>query len=534
MDKMELDRRKFLEFMGRGAAVTGLASLASCATPVKKYEAPNTKVTNEDLSGPSSADDFLTVSGIGWYPLISWGQIINSSGDKFGFNNDYIAYTPINGSEEGILWVNHEYPNPIFLHGEKDPHKKTREQILTEKANVGGSLIHVKRSTKDNKQYEVVKNSPYNRRIDGSTHIPFDHLGLLFKQDHAVGTLGNCAGGVTPWGTILTCEENYDDFYGEWDFKNHKRRASYYGWENHFDYSPLHYGWVVEVEPMTGKATKRVMLGRFAHECATVSKSRDGKIVVYMGDDTNDQHIYKFISDTHHSLDKGILYVANIEKGEWISLKYENNEILQKEFAGQIEVLIRAREAAKLLGATPMDRPEDVEIDPITKNIFISLTNNKPKGNYFGSILKIEEEGGDHGSLKFKASTFLAGGKETGFACPDNLCFDKKGNLWMTTDMSGDEMNHGRYEDFKNNGLFFIPMRGPNAGKAVQVASAPTDAELTGPCFSPDGKTLFLSVQHPGETTKDIFHVTSRWPSYSEGGIPKPTVICLYGPYFNS
>ncbi|MFZ4714272.1 MAG: PhoX family protein [Bacteriovoracaceae bacterium] len=534
MNKLEVNRRAFLEFMGRGAALTGLATLSSCALPAKISEKTKNKQMTEDLTGPSNSDDFLTVAGIGWYPLISWGQIINLKKDKFGFNNDFIAYTPINGSNEGVLWVNHEYPNPIFLHGEKDPFKKSRDQVLTEKANVGGSLIHVKMGTGDNKQYEIVKNSPYNRRIDATTHIPFDHPGKLLKHDFAVGTLANCAGGVTPWGTILTCEENYDDYYGEWDFKNNKKTASSLGWDRYFDYSPLHYGWVVEVEPLTGKAIKRISLGRFAHECATVSKSADGKIVVYMGDDHNDEHIYKFISDNNNSLEKGTLYVANLEKGEWLPLKYENSELLKKNFEGQIEVLIRAREASKLLGATPLDRPEDVEIDPITKNIFISLTDNKPKGNYFGSILKIEEVGGDHGSLRFKSSVFLAGGPETGFACPDNLCFDKKGNLWMTTDISGPEMNQGKYESFKNNGLFFIPMSGVNAGKALQVASAPTDAELTGPCFSPDGKTLFLSVQHPGETSPDIFHVTSRWPSYSEGGIPKPTVICLYGPYFNS
>lgn len=531
----EFNRRDFLEFVGRSTASLGVVGLAACAkTEVLKpavYGNNRIKQITEDLSGVSSADDLLTVSGVGWYPLISWGELINTQNEKFGFNNDYIAYTPLNGNEEGILWVNHENPNPLFLHGVTDPNKKSQDNVLAEKKSVGGSLIHIKKNAQD--QYELVKNSPYNRRLSGTTHIPFDRKGKLFGKDFAVGTLGNCAGGVTPWGTILTCEENYDLFYGEWDFEKKKRSPSEYGWERFFDFSPLHYGWVVEVNPHTGSAIKRVSLGRFAHECATVKLARDGRPVVYMGDDANDQFIYKFIADHKSSLEHGTLYVANTIKGEWLALDYDKSDILKKHFEGPVEVLIRAREAAKLLGATPQDRPEDIEIDPISGNVFITVTNNKPCGNYLGGILKLEEQNNDPLSMNFKSSIFVAGGEATGFACPDNLVFDKKGNLWVTTDMAGSEMNQGRYKAFANNGLFFIPMSGVNAGKAIQVASAPVDAEFTGPCFSPDGKTLFLSVQHPGETSKDVFNLTSRWPSYSDGGIPRPTVVCLYGPYFN-
>lgn len=534
----DFNRREFLEFIGRSTATLGVAGLAACAkstvAPPHANNGNKVKPITEDLTGPSAADDLLTVAGVGWYPLISWGEIIDGHKgheEKFGFNNDYIAYVPLNGSDEGILWVNHEYPNPLFLHGVTDSKKKSEENVLVEKKSVGGSLIHIKKNKTD--QYELVKNSPYNRRISASTHIPFDRRGKLLGKEYAVGTLGNCAGGVTPWGTVLTCEENYDLFYGEWDFEKKKRIPSEYGWERFFDYSPLHYGWVVEINPHTGSAIKRISLGRFAHECATVKMSKDGRAVVYMGDDANDQFIYKFIASEKNSLEHGTLYAANTDKGEWLALDYEKSDLLKKHFEGPVEVLIRAREAAKLLGATPQDRPEDVEIDPISGNVFISLTNNKPRGNYMGGILKLEEENNDPLSLKFKSSMFLAGGEATGFACPDNLVFDKKGNLWMTTDIAGAEINQGRYKSFANNGLFFIPMSGSNAGKAIQVASAPVEAEFTGPCFSPDGKTLFLSVQHPGENSKDIFNLTSRWPSYSEGGIPKPTVVCLYGPYFN-
>lgn len=533
MTENYFNRRSFIEFMGKSAALLGLSACASSPVDETNLSKKNSELgdKNEDLNGASNIDDFLTVKGVGWYPLISWGEFINSH-DKFGFNNDFTAYIPLNGSEEGLLWVNHEYPNALFIHGETDISKKTEDQILQEKRAVGGSIIHIKKDAKTN-QYKFIKNSEFNRRLNASTHIPFDHKDKLLGKDYAVGTLANCGGGVTPWGTILTCEENYELFFGEWDFKKDKRIPSDYGWENHFNYSPLHYGWVVEVNPKTGEAVKRISLGRFSHESATVSKSQSGKVVVYMGDDTNDEHLYKFISDSSHSLENGTLYVANFEKGEWLPIDLEKSPELKNSFSTQVEVLIRAREAAKILGATPLNRPEDIEIDPIKKAIYVSLTKNIPKGDSFGSILKIEEEQNDHGALKFKFSTFLMGGI-SGLACPDNLAFDKKGNLWVTTDMSGSEMNQGKYSEFKNNGLFFVPLSGPNAGKPLQVASAPIDAELTGPSFSPDGKTMFLSVQHPGEMTKNIFNCTSRWPSYSPTGIPRPTVVCLYGHYFNS
>jgi secreted PhoX family phosphatase len=192
--------------------------------------------------------------------------------------------------------------------------------------------------------------------------------------------------------------------------------------------------------------------------------------------------------------------------------------------------LIRAREAAKLLGATELNRPEDIEIDPITGNILVSLTNNKDKKDFHGSILKIEETKGAFDALTFKASTYLAGGEENGFSCPDNLAFDMAGNLWMTSDMSGGSMNRKDkpYMPFKNNSLFVIPRHGKDAGKVIRVASAPRDAELTGPWFSPDGKTLFLSVQHPGEQTKDLKNPTSKWP-FDKDNIPKPAVVAITG-----
>ncbi len=188
---------------------------------------------------------------------------------------------------------------------------------------------------------------------------------------------------------------------------------------------------------------------------------------------------------------------------------------------------IFTREAADAVGGTKLDRPEDIEINK-KGSVFVALTNNKPKNNYFGSILRIDEKNNDPYALTFSHSTFLTGGEPGGLACPDNMCFDPEGNLWVTTDISGSSMHKAPYTKFKNNGLFMIPMRGQFQGQAFQVASAPHDAEFTGPCFTPDGKTLFLSVQHPGERSKGLDKLTSHWPDGGKNK-PKPSVIVLHG-----
>jgi secreted PhoX family phosphatase len=298
-------------------------------------------------------------------------------------------------------------------------------------------------------------------------------------------------------------------------------------WNKFYPLPPEHYGYIVEIEPKTGKSKKLISMGRCAHECAAVTKAKNGKIVAYTGDDSVNEHLYKFISNSNSSLEEGKLFVANLEKGEWLSLDINDQPILKKNFKDQTEIQMYTREAAKLVGATPLDRPEDIEFDPLTGNVLIALTNNKTKGNYYGSILKISERDGDPGSLYFSHDSFISGGKEQGFACPDNLVFDPQGNLWFTTDMSGDAINHGPYEGLGNNGLYVFLRSGPHQGKVIRVATAPKDAEFTGPCFAPDYKTLFLSVQHPGEESESKDKLTSTWPT---GKMPKSSVVTLHGP----
>lgn len=535
-------RKEFVSFLGKASIGTFLIPpfLQGCGNNTNRTESQtvqeelleNLKQLNLKALTPSNKDDLLLAEGLEYHTVLKWGDKISDE-EAFGFNCDFTCFMPLDESnpKDGLLWVNHEYVNPLFVSGyhSQEMQERTKEQVDKEMYNVGGSIVRIKQ---ENGVWKPVYNDPHNRRITAKTPIRLDWDFPIKGNSTVIGTHSNCSGGMTPWNTFLTCEENYDQFYGEtmYDESNiAKREPSEFGWEKFYNYPPEHYGWVVEVDPMSGQAQKHVALGRFAHECCTLFQLEDKRIVAYTGDDKNDEHLYKFVSSQPDSLKEGILYVADTVNGKWLALDWEKQEVLKNKFKDQTEVLIRAREAAKLVGATPLNRPEDIEIDPITGNVIVSLTNNKEKGDYHGSLLKIEEDG-TLDAMTFKASTYLAGGEENGFSCPDNLAFDQSGNLWMTSDMSGSAMNNSEkpYMPFKNNGLFVIPRYGKDAGRVIRVASAPRDAELTGPWFSPDGKTLFLSVQHPGEQTENIDNPTSLWP-FDEDQVPKPTVVAITG-----
>ena len=542
---MKYNRRSFISFIGKaslGAIVVPPFLMSSGNSPSPITGEKIAKETLERLKkvvlksiNPSEKDDLVLANGLHYHPIIKWGDPINKF-DTFGFNNDFTCFIPLDDKnpKDGLLWVNHEYMNPLFVSDynyRNKNQKRTKEQVDKEMYQVGGSIVRIK---EENGTWNVVENDPLNRRITAKTPMKINWDSPIKGATTVIGTLANCSGGITPWKTFLTCEENYDNFYGETIYdQNNKpqhKPSTYYKWEQFYTYPPEHYGWVVEINSKDGSSQKHIALGRFAHECCTLYELEDKRVVAYSGDDANDEHLYKFISSTPSSLKEGTLYVADTINGKWLPLDWEQQPLLKQQFKNQTEVLIRAREASKLLGATPLNRPEDIEIDPISGNILISLTNNKPKKDFHGSILKIEETNGKFDALTFSASTYIAGGKETGFTCPDNLAFDLAGNLWITSDISGSSMNKkdNQYTAFKNNALYVIPRHGKDTGNVIRVASAPKDAELTGPWFSPDGKTLFLSVQHPGEQTKDITNPTSTWP-FDEDNIPKPAVVAISG-----
>lgn len=527
-----MHRREFLAFLGRGAALSaataaGITWLGGCQ-PSKHSQKALLKGVPFKALAPTAIDDVVLAEGFNYQFLLRQGDAISDT-DTFGSDNDYNAFFPFDAQNpnDGILWTNHEYLMPLFISGWNGRGEHTLAQVDKEQYEVGGCLVRIRRNAQG--KWEVVKNDPHNRRLTAKTPIPMRWHEPIKGATVAIGTLGNCAGGVTPWRTVLTCEENYYLFYGETDYKTGKtHEGSYLGWEKHYPNPSEHYGWVTEIDPFTGEAQKLIALGRCAHECATVFETPDKRAVVYMGDDANDQCIYKFVGDKPGSLLTGKLYVANIEKGKWESLDYKEQAILRQHFASQTEVQIRLREAAVLVGGSLLDRPEDIEIDPLTGHVLITLTNNKPKNNYYGSILKIVEKSADKCGTEFSSSVFLSGGVETGFACPDNLAFDRNGNLWFVSDIAGSSANKAPYTSFKNNGLFLVPAYGEDAGKVIQVGSAPIDAEFTGPVFSLDGKTLFLSVQHPGEESQSLDAMTSHFP---DGGnaIPRSVVIAISG-----
>ncbi len=534
-----IKRRSFLSLLGKGAAGTILlpSLYIGCRNRVSELTTVASDRMNQlksiVLKGmkPISSDNVELAEGLSYKTLVKWMDPI-SDADTFGFNNDFTCFIPLSDNgDDGLLWVNHEATNPIFVSKYKRGDDRTIEQVQKEMYSVGGSIIRVKK-VDDN--WQIIHNDPYNRRITAQTELAINWDTPIMGKTTIIGTHSNCSGGITPWGTILTCEENYQDYYGEtvYDQNNNAiHQRSYAAWEDFYNYPAEHYGWVVEIDPLTGKGMKHIALGRFCHECCTLVELEDKRVVAYSGDDANDEFIYKFISSKPGSLKEGTLYVADTVNGKWISLDYEKQPALQEKFKNQTEVLIRAREAARLVGASPQDRPEDIEIDPITGHVVIALTNNKPKNQYHGTILKLIETDNQYDSLSFTTEALATGGKESGFSCPDNLVFDLAGNLWFTSDISGGSMNNPKvteYLEFKNNGLFVVLRHGEEAGKVIQIASAPMDAEFTGPWFSPDYKTLFLSVQHPGGNSSSLNQLTSTWP-HDEDGLPKPSVITIEG-----
>lgn len=520
------NRRDFIEFMGRlslGAAMAP-SLLTACQTN-PQVQQPVSPLSFTPLV-PTTADDLVLTQGFMYSIVAKVGDPLNKN-DKFGTHNDFLHFVPLTANE-GILWANHEYLHQVLLHNRKMTTPRTKSEFKAEQLAIGGSLVHIRKS---GDKWSIVPNSAYNRRITGQTKIPFHKNKKVMGKNYAVGMVTNCGGGFTPWKTILTCEENYDIYYGDSTYKNKKRvfvPNKKMRWYEQTPNPPEHYGWVVEVDPFSGKAKKHTALGRFEHEGAAVTTGKTGKVVIYMSEDRKGGGIFKFVSDSITGIDSGTLYVADTVKGKWIPLDLEKTPKLKDHFDTQLDVMIYASYAAELAGGTPQDRPEDVEIDPKTGNVIIALTNNADAGNIYGGILKLEENGNDPEALEFKSSVFKAGGLENNFACPDNLAFDRNGNLWMTTDMAEYDIRAGKYKGLGNNGLFYIPMSGPHAGQALQVASSPVDAEFTGPTFSPDYKTLFLSVQHPGADTEDPKNPTSTWPDRK--GLPKSAVVAISGP----
>jgi hypothetical protein len=523
---------------------------------------------------------------------------------QFGYNNDFTGFLPLpygsGHAERGLLVVNHEYTNAelMFAGWDGKLESKTREMVDIELAAHGMTIIEVQRHARG--AWSCVQGSPYNRRLTGETAVQIcgpaaGHDWLKTSYDptgtRVRGTLGNCSAGITPWGTVLTAEENVNYYfkgasdnavdeamrniharYGVWDC---------YGWAQYherFDlrkepHEPLRFGWIVEVDPYDPQSIprKRTALGRFKHEAATVVLSQSGQVVVYSGDDERFEYLYKFVSAGTYDaadraanmtlLDAGTLYVAKFRDdgtGVWLPLLFGQGPLTPANgFASQAEVLINARHAADLVGATKMDRPEDVEAHPTTGKVYAVMTNNTRRTpeqvdganprphNRYGHIIELSEEAHDHAATRFRWSIFIACGDPhnpdhhayyqgqqavSWFACPDNIAFDAAGRLWVATDGQPTSIQ-------RNDAVYVVETEGAQRGAAKMFLSGPVGCEVTGPSFSPDSRTFFVSIQHPGQMPRKergkgrestFAHPSSRWPDYRLDMPPRPSVVAIY------
>jgi uncharacterized protein len=605
-------------FLGSSALVASGAALNACtptvAAPlVEPIVAPDIPLGFAEISKRVSQSHALP-KGYESQAVISWGDSLfddtpfdphnltaKKQSQQFGYNNDFIAYMPLpkgsDNSEHGLLCVNHEYTNLYLMFDDTIPPDKTLLDVQVEQSQVemqaqGCSVIEIKREAGN---WKVLTGSDYNRRITATSEIEISgeaagHTLMRTSYDqtgrYARGTMGNCAGGVTPWGTVLTAEENIDHYFGgevPEDLKGTHGRyrlgtEQYYHWykaDARFDMSKEpheahRFGWIVEYNPYDPAQTpvKRTALGRFKHECASTTLTPDGRVVVYSGDDEEFEYIYRFISDGKVDaenpaanwglLDSGTLSVAQFSDDgtmRWLDLVYGKNGLTERNgFGSQAEVLIFARRAADIAGATPMDRPEDLEVNPVTGSLFVVLTKNalrkstdsaNPRANnVYGHMLELmppRNEAGlvDHAGESFNWSMFLRGGdpakqdddayyqsdvsSDGWLANPDNITFDKAGNVWITTDGQQKSINFCE-------GLYAAPAEGDRKGASKLFFTAPMGAEICGPCFTPDNSTLFLSIQHPAEEprkTSSFNNPSTRWPDFKPDMPARPSVIAI-------
>ena len=569
-----MNRRRFLAFVGAGAALA-LSGRRAAAAPFDGF----TPIA------PSTKDELLLPQGFRWEAVRLWGDPVQGA-DRFGFNADFTAFFPL-GTDDGLLWVNHEFVN-LKQPGVVGVWEQTYAQVMggtpdveAMKQDIGGSVLHVSHSAAG---WRVVDGSRYHRRITASSARRPERLTMdgpavadVFERHDVdglgqavAGTHSNCSGGQTPWGTVLSCEENVQNWVP--DEVDAAGRGTVGG---RFGTLGSKYGWVVEVDPFDPASipVKHTALGRFRHENVGM-RARDGaRVACYMGDDRAHGHVWKFVTRGRYRaeasaraanlglLADGTLYAARFHRdgtGRWIPIGPDtplapNGQATQpipagattlgQVYASPGAVLVDAFRAAHAAGATPTGRPEDLEVDPGGGAVYIAFTGHVSETDPFfatrlGELWRIDEEGNDPEATAFRWQRFVSSGGvpgRGGFAQPDNLMFDSARNLWMCTDISPRGLNNPELPEgaYANNALFVIPTVGPSAGRPQQFASAPCEAELTGPSLTPDERTLFLSVQHPGERfgIRGIDGVSaprgSTWPSTTPGSAPRPGVVAI-------
>ena len=573
--------------------------------------------------------------------ICAWGEPIRGNGPQFaptntgadqalqiGQHHDGMHFFPIEGrspyegsSTDGLLVMNHEYIEPRFLHAAKyagqkiatdavvvRDSKRDDDEVLKELNAHCVSIVRIRRQA--NGAWVIVDDAR-NRRITGLTVMEIggpvrgsEFVRTKYSPDgtRVRGTLNNCAHGVTPWNTYLTCEENWAGYFRNGSRVDQKpdlprEHARYgvptgrsrYAWElaasgaDEFvrfdatsrgddptgDYrnEPNAFGWVVEIDPWKPDSVpvKRTALGRFAHEGVIFAPAQEDKpVVCYSGDDARFEYIYKFVSARPYRaatangslLDEGTLYAAKFNAdgtGEWLALAPGLNGLTPENGFGSLaEILVNTRAAADRAGATKMDRPEWGAIDPRDGRVYFTLTNNSRRNeqqvdpanprarNLFGHIIRWREANDDHSATRFTWDLFVIAGPaedsrtvdgkrltaDSIFACPDGLWFDSAGRLWIQTDIGEEEQNKGPHAVFGNNQMLAAD---PVSGEIKRFLTGPVGQEITGMVTTPDRRTMFINVQHPGATTTADEYAEgafrSRWPDGA--GVPRSATVVI-------
>ncbi|MEM8740472.1 MAG: PhoX family phosphatase [Pseudomonadota bacterium] len=584
-----ISRRGFLGGVvafGSGAAVMGTGMLKSSTAMAASSRFAFTPIA-------AQTDNTVHVpDGYNWSMLVRWGDPLVSDADGydvaeggpvensdkvFGENTDGMETFSFQGHQ--LIAINSEYTNrKINLPAAQEGTPANADDVLKLQNLQGVTVLEI---VEGEAGWTVVKDSPFNRRITHNSPMRIAGPAAghdLLKTDadptgtESLGTMNNCGSGKTPWGTYLTCEENFNGYFGatgempashEASFSRYGVGADgwgydYHKWDPRFDVSanpnePHRAGWIVEIDPTDASSTpiKHTGLGRIKHENAAVTIARDGRVVVYMGDDERGEYLYKFVSNgvytpggsTEGLLDDGTLYVAKFYDnmtGEWLALTPETTGM------DAAEILIFTRMAASAVNGTTMDRPEWVAVNPKAVEGYCCLTNNKNRGvkpnaggddtsvngpnpreaNKYGQIVRWFADNDDHTATGFAWDLYVMAGNPTVhsdanagsdnmnagnlFNAPDGMAFDTTGLVWIQTD--GDDDNEG---DFAGNGNNQMLAGDPATGEIVRFLTGPSGCEVTGVCWSADLRTMFVGIQHPGGT----------WPDGA--GLPRSAVVAV-------
>ncbi len=598
--------RRTLLFGGAGAAATGLLGLlGGCATP-----SGNAPLLGFKSVAATTTDTVTVPEGYVAQVIAAWGEPVGLAGAspafrfdasnsaaeqeaQMGMHHDGMHYYPKDGSQRGLLAINHEYTDDGLLHPDGLA-TWSAEKVRKSQAAHGVSVIEVRQGTDGS--WQLLRPSPYARRITAATPVelrgpaaghPLLHTAADPTGQRVLGILNQCASGITPWGSYLTSEENFIYYFKGPDAPDaHQRRwglrpgsGGTYRWHEHderFDAAKHpnehnRFGWVVEIDPHDPGMTpiKRTAMGRAAREGATVGVTKDGRAVVYSGEDARFEYIYKFVSRdairpggfkaNAELLDHGTLHVARFDadgRGRWLALTHGEGPLTAANgFADQGELLVKARQASDALGATKMDRPEWIAIDR-ERWVYCTLTNNSARGaagqpgvdaanpranNSMGHIIRWREDG-DHDGTSFTWNHFVLAGdpaneradakgnvKGDAFGCPDGLWVDGRGVLWIQTDMSSSAMGQGELQGLGNNMMLAAD---PKSGEVRRFLVGPPGCEITGATGTPDGRTMFINIQHPGETPGSRGDPAnpqrhSSWPDHRPDGRPRSATVAI-------